>query len=95
MRLGQAFGFPRVTVWALRAQRVIHVAHVNQLARLVAIAPVVLRRVALPIDHDVVLMRDRGGKVETAPAFNYQLGTSHRVLLHYLPFLIGELPGLV
>ena len=43
-----ALCFPRVAVWALRAQRIVDVTDVDQLARFVAIARVVLVRVSFP-----------------------------------------------
>ena len=87
--------FPRVAVWALRAQRIVDVTDVDQLARFVAIARVVLVRVSFPVDHDVVLVRHCRGKIETSSALDDQSCPRHGMRLHHLALLIGELTGLV
>src|SRR6476659_4259277 len=45
-------GLPGRAIRTVRTQRIVHVAYVNELARLVAVAVVVAARIALAVDHD-------------------------------------------
>src|SRR6202023_1525223 len=87
--------FPRIAVGSARPKRIVHVADVNELARLVTIAAIVVRRIAEAVDHDVVLVRHRRGKVETTPALDDHPRPGNRVLLHHLTLLLGGLARLV
>src|SRR5437763_846863 len=50
-----AFGFPGVAIRAAGTQRIIDVADVHQIAGLVALSMVMTGRVAVTVDHDVML----------------------------------------
>ena len=90
-----AFGFPRIAIRAARTQRVIHIADVHQIAGLVALAMIVTGRVAMTVDHDVMLVGHGGREIELAPTLDDQLRSFHGMILHHQALLVSELARLV
>ena len=86
---------PRRAVGAMRAERVVDVAHVHERARAVALARDAPVRVAAPVEHDVMLERHRGGEIELAVAREDQPRALHRVTLHHGALLVRQLARLV
>src|SRR5881392_1159390 len=55
---------PRFAVGPVGAERVVHVAHVDELAPFVAVAPELERGIAIPVQHDVVLVGDHCSEIQ-------------------------------
>src|SRR5438046_5792154 len=72
-----ALGFPRVAIRAARTQRVIDVADMHQIAGLVALAMVMPSRIAMTVDHDVMLVCHGRGEIELAPTLDDQFRSFH------------------
>src|SRR5256885_7460406 len=87
--------FPCITIRTLRAQRIVDIADMHEVARLVAGTGIVPRRITLSVDHDVVLLRDCRRQIRLSTALDYQPRSGAPVLLHYLPPLLRQPSRLV
>src|SRR2546425_160980 len=81
---------PRLAVGPVGAERVVHVAHVDELAPFVAVAPGLERGIAVPVQHDVVLVGDHGGQIQVFLGAQDEAGAPRGVPGHQSPLRIGE-----
>ncbi len=56
---------------------------------------IVARGITLPVDHDVMLVRDCRRQIELATALDDHLGARHWMALHHLALFVSELARLV
>src|SRR5207253_5925441 len=86
---------PCLSIGPMRAQRVVHVAHMHEDARRVTRAVEMTTRVAAAVDHDVVLVGHRRSEIELSVTCYNDARAVRWVTLHHLALLVGELPRLV
>src|SRR5437870_1087828 len=86
---------PRFAVGPVGAERVVHVAHVDELAPFVAVSPELERGIAIPVQHDVVLVGDHRSEIQVFLGAQDQAGALRGMLVHQARSESEKRPGLV